>query len=135
VYELTDWGRGLESILLGLGDWGAQIGLPPAPVTLSATSVLLYLRGSANPDPEAPPATFRLELDDRVWAVRTEAGRLQVQQGEPADPDASLCTDSTTFNALLETPAKLDAAISERNVLAAGDVSALRRLLEAVGPT
>ena len=124
VYELTDWGRGLEPILLALGDWGAEIALPPA-VTLSATSVLLYLRGSANPDPQAPPATYRLELDDRVWAVRTEVGRLHVQQGEPADPDASLRTDSTTFNALLGGAEDLAAAVSAGRAAASGDLSAL----------
>jgi DNA-binding HxlR family transcriptional regulator len=131
VYELTAWGRDLEPILLALGDWGVQIALPPAPTTLSATSVLLFLRSSAHPDPEAPPATFRLELDDRVWAVRAEDGRVHVQPGEPENPDASLRADPTTLNALLETPGKLDAAVSDGSVIAGGDVSALRRLLRS----
>jgi DNA-binding HxlR family transcriptional regulator len=131
VYELTEWGRDLEPILLALGGWALQVPLPPAPTTLSATSVLLFLRGSAHPDPEAPPTTCRLELDDRVWAVRIEAGRLHLQPGEPTSPDASLRTDPATLNALLETPGKLDAAVSGGSVVATGDVSALRRLLQA----
>jgi hypothetical protein len=28
-------------------------------------------RSYARPDPAAPPATYRLELDDRGWTVRT----------------------------------------------------------------
>jgi DNA-binding HxlR family transcriptional regulator len=132
VYELTEWGRGLEPILLALGGWGMHIPLPPAPVTLSATSVLLFLRGSARPDPEAPPATYRLELDDSVWTIRTGAGRLQVQPGEPASPDACLRADPATLNALLDTSTELDAAVSDGSVVATGDLSALRRLLRAV---
>lgn len=72
VYELTEWGRDLESILLALGDWGIYVPRPPAPATLSATSVLLFLRSSAHLDPETPPTSYRLELDDRVWTLRTE---------------------------------------------------------------
>jgi DNA-binding HxlR family transcriptional regulator len=132
VYELTEWGRGLEPILLALGDWAIHTPLPPAPSTLSATSVVLFLRNSGRPDPEAPPATCRLELDDRVWAIRAEAGRLHVQPGEPASPDASLRADPATLNALLEASREFDAAVSDGSVVAAGDLSALRRLVGAV---
>jgi DNA-binding HxlR family transcriptional regulator len=131
VYELTAWGRDLEPILLALGDWGIHVPLPPAGTTLSATSVVLFLRSSARPDPEAPPTTYRLELDDRVWAIRAEAGRLHVQPGEPANPDASLRTDPATLNALLEASREFDAAVSDGSVVAAGDLSALHRLVQA----
>jgi DNA-binding HxlR family transcriptional regulator len=132
VYELTDWGRELEPIVLALGAWGLRVPLPPAP-TLSATSVLLFLRGAARPDPGEPPASYRLELDDRVWSVRTEAGRVHVEPGEPAAPVAVLRTDPGTLNALLADPAALDAAFDDPHGSAAvvvdGDVAALRRLL------
>jgi DNA-binding HxlR family transcriptional regulator len=131
VYELTEWGRELEPILLALGGWAMDTPLPPAP-TLSATSVLLFLRGSARPDPQAPPATYRLQFDDRVWTVRTEAGRLEVQPGEPARPDASLRTDPATFNAMLDGSRDLEAGVSDGTVVTSGDLSALRQLLRAV---
>ncbi|MDQ6777634.1 MAG: winged helix-turn-helix transcriptional regulator [Actinomycetota bacterium] len=132
VYELTEWGRDLEPILLALGDWGLRVALPPLPTTLSATSVLIFLRTAARPAPGEPPTRYRLELDDRIWAVRTEAGRLHLQPGEPGSPSASLRADPATLNALLETPGKLDAAVSDGSVVVAGDVAALRRLLYAV---
>jgi DNA-binding HxlR family transcriptional regulator len=131
VYELTEWGAELEPILLALGGWAMHVPLPPA-ATLSATSVLLFLRGSARPDPGAPPATYRIELDDRVWAVRTETGRLDVRPGEPDQPDAALRTDPATLNALLDGSLDLDAAGSSGSVVTAGDRPALRRLIEAV---
>lgn len=130
VYELTEWGRDLEPILLALGDWGIRVPLPAAP-TLNATSVLLFLRRCAEPDAEAPPTTYRLELDDRVWTVRTAAGSVEVVQGDPADPDASLRADPATLSALLEGSADLNAALSAGSIDAAGDLPALRRLLRS----
>ena len=131
VYELTEWGAKLEPVLLALGDWAMAVPPPPG-ATLSATSVLLFLRGSARPDPGAPPATYRIELDDRVWAVRAEAGRLDVRPGEPGAPDAALRTDPATLNALLDGSLDLDAAVSAGSAATAGDRPALRRLIEAV---
>jgi len=132
VYELTEWGRDLEPILLALGDWGIHVPFPSAPAAPNATSVLLFLRRCAQPDPDAPPSTCRLELDDRVWTVTTEAGRLHLQQGEPASPNASLRTDPTTLNGLLGAFIGLDDAVADGTVDAAGDLTTLRRLIQSV---
>ncbi len=133
VYELTEWGRDLEPILLALGGWGLRVPLPAEPTTLSATSVLLFLRGCARPDPAAPPTTYRIELDGRVWAIRSSSGQVDIQPGEPAlATAASLRTDPKTLNALLSDPAGLDASVSDGTVVADGDLEALRRLLQAV---
>ncbi|MQA74159.1 MAG: HxlR family transcriptional regulator [Solirubrobacterales bacterium] len=132
VYALTEWGRALEPAVLALGAWGIRAPRPLAPATLSATSVLLFLRTCARLDPDAPSTIYRLELDDRVWTIRAAAGQLHVQPGEPTTHDVALRTDPTTLNALLANPASLDAAISDAGVVATGDLSALRRLLESV---
>ncbi len=132
VYELTEWGRELEPIVLALGSWGVRVPLPPAPTTLSATSVLLFLRTSARPDPTASATIYRVELDDRVWTIRAAAGQVHVEPGEPTTADVCFRTDPETLNALLDDPAALDTAMSDGNVVAAGDLSALRRLLQAV---
>lgn len=131
VYELTEWGRELEPTVLALGGWGLRAPLPPEP-TLSAVSVLLFLRGSARPDPAAPTATYRLELDDHVWTIRSASGKVDIHPGEPAAPAASLRTDPQMLNALLTNPATLDTSMSDGSVAAAGDLAALRRLLQAV---
>ena len=132
VYELTEWGRELEPILLALGNWGARVPLPAAQATLSATSVLLFLRTSAHPDPEAPATTCRVELDERVWTVRTAAGQVYVEPGEPTRADVYFRADPRTLNSLLDDPAALDAAMSDGSVVVTGELSALRRLLRAV---
>ncbi len=130
VYELTDWGRRLEPIVLALGQWGASVPLPPE-ATLSATSVMLFLRGVIRPKPETSSTVYGLQLDDRMWTVRTVDGEFDVQYGEPAGADVVLRTDPKMLNALLNEPHTLDAALSEATVVVEGNVSALRELLQA----
>jgi hypothetical protein len=132
VYELTDWGRKLEPILLALGDWGIDAPQPPPPSALSATSVLIFLQRAARPDPAAPPTNFRLELDGRVWTVRLASGQVQVQPGETATAAVSLRTEPKTLSALLADPATLATACSDGSVAVIGDLSAVDRLLHAV---
>jgi DNA-binding HxlR family transcriptional regulator len=131
VYELTEHGRELEPIVLALGGWGLRFPLPPTPGPLSAVSVLLFLRGSARLDPAAPPASYRLDLDGSVWTMRTAAGAMQIEPGEPATSDVAVRTSTMTLNALIGDPAALDAALADEAVVATGDEDALRRLLQA----
>jgi DNA-binding HxlR family transcriptional regulator len=128
VYELTDWGRELEPIVLALGEWGLRVPMPVGPTTLSATSVLIYLRAAARLDPRAAPATYRFEMDARVWTIRTRQGRVHVESGAPAHAVAGLRTDPESLNALLAEPSLLDSDRAE----VSGDRRALRRLLRAV---
>ena len=132
VYELTEWGRDLEPIVLALGTWGVHAPLPPEPIALSATSALIALRTFAHPDRNAPPATWRLELDDRVWTIRIAAGRVTVRPGDPSTADVYLKTDPTTFAALFDDPKALDRAVSGGNAFVTGNVAALRRTLRTV---
>ncbi|MEU5264525.1 winged helix-turn-helix transcriptional regulator [Amycolatopsis sp. NPDC021455] len=125
VYELTEWGRELEPVVLALGAWGSRVPRPN-PASLGVTSVLLFLRGSARP---RGTACYRVELDSRVWTVRTEPGRLTVEPGEPGAPDATIRTDPPTLNALLEQPSHLDEAIHDGRLTIEGDRDAVRRLL------
>jgi DNA-binding HxlR family transcriptional regulator len=134
VYELTEQGRQLEPVVLALGNWGSQLPLPSAPVTLGAVSMLVYLRSAARVDPSAPVSRYRLQLDDRVWTVRTDSGVLHIEPGDPVDPDAGLRSDPRTFNALLANPRTLTSAVAAGTVETTGDPAAIRRLLRAVTP-
>lgn len=122
VYELTEWGRELEPIVLALGAWGLRVPAPE-PSTLSATSILIYLRGSLDPG----PYMFRIELDDRVWTVSSRDGETVVTQGEPEHADGSVRTDPRTLNRLIDDPTHLPAAILEGLADADGDIATLFR--------
>lgn len=131
VYELTEWGRKLETIVLALSDWGLDAPNPPEPTSLSATSVLIFLRGSARPDPAAASIVCRLELDGSVWTVSVESGEVQVTSGEPATADIALRTDPKTLGNVLGDPALLKGALADGSAALVGDVKALKRLLYA----
>lgn len=129
VYELTERGRELEPSLDALGAWGSAEPRP-ANSSLTATSVLLFLRGSARAHPDPPTQTYRVALDDRVWTISNQDGQLEIRAEDTAAPAASLHTDPDTLNALLLDPAGLDAAVATGAVQAEGRLPALRRLLQ-----
>jgi DNA-binding HxlR family transcriptional regulator len=132
VYELTPWGRQLEPILIALGDWGLKVPLSPPPVVLSPTSVLIYLRGCARPDPTSPPTVVRIEMDDQVWTARADQGQMTVTAGDTSKADATIKSDPYTFHALIGDSDALEAGTASGAVSVNGDLSALMRMLQDV---
>ena len=131
VYELTDWGRQLEPVLNDLGAWGLRIPMPE-PVTLSPSSVLLFLRGSAQVDAETPDSVIGLILDRRVFTVTVHDGELHVYAGEPNASAATLECDPATLNDLLSGALDLKTAIGTGRAAIAGDETKLELLIAAV---
>jgi DNA-binding HxlR family transcriptional regulator len=132
VYELTEWGREIEPILLALGGWGLNVDVPGPPTSLSGTSVLIFLRGCAQPDPDAEPKVVNLGFGECTWTVRSADGFLNIEIGESPDAHASLRTDPATFNSLIGHPLDLDSTLSDGRAVGEGDLTALRRLLTDV---
>jgi DNA-binding HxlR family transcriptional regulator len=120
VYELTRWGRELEPVLLALGEWGLKVPRPE-PFTLSATSVLIYLRGSLDPGDR----TFRVELDDRIWTVSKSNGETVVTQGEPDGSHGAIRTDPRTLNDLIGDPTTLERAVADGRAEIHGEIAHL----------
>jgi hypothetical protein len=133
VYELTDRGRELEAVLDALGEWGAAES-PAVDGSLSATAVLLFLRGSLRANPAAPSGRFRLAFENRTWALTTGAGTAEIEPGDTGPADAGIRTDPDTLSALLLDPGGLDAALATAAVEIEGDVDSIRALLTAVTP-
>jgi DNA-binding HxlR family transcriptional regulator len=131
VYELTDWGRKLEPVLNDLGEWGLRIPMPE-PATLSPTSVLLFLRGSAQVETGTPDMVIGLILDGRVFTVTVHERQLHIYAGEPNASDASLESDPATFNDLLAGDLDLTTAIDTGRAVIDGDRLSLELLLATV---
>lgn len=132
VYELTEWARELEPIVLALGTWGVRAPSPPSPATLSASSILIALRSFAQLDPNASATTYRFEIDGGVWTVQASAEHVQVQPGDLEAVDVWVRTDPQTLADLIGDASGLDAAVATGRLVVDGDPQALRRLLERV---
>jgi len=130
VYELTERGRKLAPTLDALGSWGITLPPPSGQPWLSTTSVLLFLHGCLHRHPH-PPGVYRIQLDERVWTIRTDGNEPQVHTGDPTSPDAGLHTDPQTLNSLLADSTSLDSATASAAATVTGNVNSLRGLLEA----
>src|ERR671920_830119 len=99
VYELTEYGQGLEEVLHAIARWGARsLGLPKREDDLepewglNAFPALLYperARGLTE--------TFVVRIDDDAFRAGLIAGRLRVDIGAPLEPDLDTATDMPIF--------------------------------------
>ena len=132
VYELTDYGRELEPILLALGRWGTRsMGrLPGEVVTRSRWLVAAMLAFHDSSRRVARPTTWELRLSDGVFTVAAEGTSLTVAAGAPEQADVVVTTSDADLHALLTgqlTPAD---AVASGAVTLDGDAKALSRLVE-----
>lgn len=134
VYELTQRGRELEPILLALGQWGLRVPAPAGTTALSPTTVLLYLRGSARPDPACPPVIINLQLDEETWTIRTHGGELTIEPADTDEADATLRTEPPILLLLIENPTQLRTVLHDGRAHLNGDETAIVRLLRQTQP-
>src|SRR4051812_21735955 len=102
VYELTEYGCGLEEVIHAIARWGARsLGLPKREDDvdpdwgLSAFPALLYPERA-----RGVTETSVVHVDDETFTVRLLDGRLRVEVGAVAGPDLEIATDMATFFAL-----------------------------------
>jgi DNA-binding HxlR family transcriptional regulator len=94
-YELTEYGRELEDVVLRLGLWGAK-SMPEArpDEIVTADTLLLGLRSTFRSEAARKlRAGFELRLGEVVVHARVDDGALEVDEGPLSDPDLVLETD------------------------------------------
>lgn len=133
VYELTDWGRGLEPVLMALGAWAAPSPFLDRHAPSSLDSMILGLRARALMlFAGAAPVPGRCEL--RVDGDRVElnfgAGGMEIARVPVVDPDATVATDRETFQALLVEDLTLDEAVADDRVTLGGDERLIRSVIK-----
>jgi DNA-binding HxlR family transcriptional regulator/putative sterol carrier protein len=98
-YELTEYGRELEDVVLRLGLWGAKSMPEPRPDdVVTADTLLLSLRSTFQPESARElRAGYELRLGEIVVHARVDHGALEVDEGPLADADLVLETDVTLY--------------------------------------
>ena len=94
VYELTEYGRELEDLVLRFGLWGAKsLGEPRPGEILSVDSLQLALRATFQPEAARKVrVSYELRLGDVVVHARVDKGSLEVGEGPLAAADLAIET-------------------------------------------
>jgi DNA-binding HxlR family transcriptional regulator len=131
VYELTEWGRGLEPIVTELGAWGARSPLPPETMEIGPDSIVLALRSLFDPAAaEGVEESYEVRLGEDRFQVEVADGEVELSRGAPAgEPAASIETDPGTLAALLTGQLGLEQAIGGGAVELGGSKRAAKRFL------
>ena len=131
VYELTEWGRELESVLIALGRWGARAPLSAdEEPCMSLDSHIVSLQTLFDPELAGDFApTVELRLGDSVFALEIADGRLEAARGAAAKPDIVIATDPRTLLGLAHRQIELADAIAAGDATVTGDKRAARRFL------
>jgi DNA-binding HxlR family transcriptional regulator len=102
IYELTDWGRELEGILIAIGRWAARSPAQQPGAPMGTDSVMLALRVLFEPGAaEGLHATYELRLGEDRFRVEVADGALVVARDEGERADATIDTDPETLRAVL----------------------------------
>src|ERR671919_2081417 len=92
VYELTEYGRELEDIVIRLSLWGAKtMGEPRPGDKVSADSLRLGLRAMFHADrAQSVRAGYQLRIGDVLVNAAVDRGRVDVGEGPMAAPDLEI---------------------------------------------
>ncbi len=133
VYELTEWGRQLEGVLLMLGEWGQAVPINAQNARISVDALMLALK--THFDATSAPglaATIRIVLDEDQFTVAIGDGGLTISREETPKFDAVLYTDAVTFKALIIDGEPRQRAQRERRLSVRGDSQIVDGLLAAL---
>ncbi|WP_051367205.1 winged helix-turn-helix transcriptional regulator [Hamadaea tsunoensis] len=134
VYELTDWGRELEPIIMGLGRWGIQSPRFDCEAPVTPASMALALKGFApSARVEKLAGLVELELDGEVFHAFVQDGRLRVTAATGRHPDARIIASPGRLWPFLRGLAATPGNLRNNGIRTEGDEATAVALLVAVG--
>jgi DNA-binding HxlR family transcriptional regulator len=130
VYELTEWGRGLEDAVVSLGHWASRSPsrLPDAPI--GADSTVLALRSRFDSSAATGlQARYELRLGEDRFRLDVSDQAIRVARGGAERPDATIDTDPDTLSAVLWAGRRLADAQRAGALRVEGDLAVVERFL------
>ena len=130
VYELTDWGKDLEPVIIRLGRWGVRSPSKPRDAEIGVDSLILSFRTMFDPRAaEGIEASYELRLGEDRFRAEVADGRFEVERGSAEEPDAIMESDPGTLAALVYEGRPLEEALRLGEIEIEGDRSAVERFL------
>jgi DNA-binding HxlR family transcriptional regulator len=130
VFELTDRGRELESVLDALGRWGVQLMAEgPSEGDEFRSRWLAWPAETFLQDgePDGPPATVELDAGGEPILLEISHGEVHARPGTVEEPDARLSGSPHTLLGVLSGHLDLEAARA-RGLQLRGDEKVIRRV-------
>jgi DNA-binding HxlR family transcriptional regulator len=104
VYELTEFGRGLEPVVVALSRWGARLlDAPREEDELRAGWAAVAMRSAMKPGTAGGrPGTYEVRIDGEAFHLRVGDGEeaAEARQGPASDPDLVVSGDARTLLAV-----------------------------------
>ena len=130
VYELTDWGKDLEPVIIRLGRWGVRSPSKPRDAEIGVDSLILSFRTMFDPRAaEGIEASYEIRLGEDRFRAEVADGRFEVERGGAERPDAIMESDPGTIAALVYEGRPLAEALRTGDIEIEGDESAVERFL------
>jgi DNA-binding HxlR family transcriptional regulator/putative sterol carrier protein len=130
VYELTDRGRQLETVLLALGGWGLPLLEADREEVPVSTAVLVGLRAFFHPE-DALDETYGLQIGSEQLTALVRGGRLEFRPGRPEAPAASLRADPAALVEVRQGRLPVPTAVAAGRIRFEGEPAAVGRLRRA----
>src|SRR5687768_3596904 len=105
AYELTEWGAGLEPILMGLQRWGAGSPTFPHDVPVGCDAAMLALKNAFDADAAAElRVVLEVRFETGTFRVTVDRGTIDIGRGAADRPQAVVETDPVTLEAVALGP-------------------------------
>ncbi len=138
VYDLTDWGRGLEAVNTALSLWAVQSPRLPFEADMGPDTLVLAMRAHARPLPAgSPDRTVALKLTDSridgreavAYLATLTSTQSSINKTAATDrPDAEVSSSTRTWKSLIIGGAPLDSA---EGITITGNQESVHALIDA----
>ena len=127
VYELTDWGRELEPVLVHLGRWGGRAPMPEG-AHAGLDSVLVAIQATA--DPARVTGRYQVRIGADAFVIDGTSGSVRIRRGTADQPEATATIDPDAFFALVLGQRSVADAIAAGDLHLVGSADAAGRLTD-----
>lgn len=129
VYDLTELGHGLESVIAALHRWGSKTqAAPDKKDQFRPEWSILAMQYAFRPElAKGLSETYEYRIGNEVFHARIEDGSIETRQGFAQNPDLIITTDPETYSAIAMQQVALVDAVNSGDVAVEGDADTLKR--------
>jgi DNA-binding HxlR family transcriptional regulator len=133
VYELTQWGKELEPLLLNLGKWASRSPEQWTTPYRSPDSLMLWVKARFDPSAaQGLNATYAFSIDDSFFTVRVAHKRISIDRNPTDQADVQLTADLVTMSEVLKGQETLAHATSDNRLRRTGSAETAKSLIRAL---